>query len=64
MSKTAYLVTGGDGRNIKIPQEIINSVKEFKYLGSVFNESGNCKADIEYRIRQGRGAIKMLNGVL
>ena len=23
-----------------------------------------CNADIEYRIRQGRGAIKMLNGVL
>ena len=39
-------------------------MKEFKYLGSVFHESGNCKADIEYRIRQGRGAIKMLNGIL
>ena len=48
MSKTEYLVIGGDGRNIKIPQGIINSVKEFKYLGSVFNESGNCNADIEY----------------
>ena len=45
MSKTEYLVIGGDGRNIKIPQGIINSVKEFKYLGSVFHESGNCKAD-------------------
>ena len=47
MSKTEYLVIGGDGRNIKIPQGIINSVKEFKYLGSVFHESGNCIADIE-----------------
>ena len=42
----------------------MKSVKEFKYLGSVFHESGNCNVDIEYRIRQGRGAIKMLNGVL
>ena len=33
MSKTEYQVIGGDGRNIKIPQGIINSVKEFKYLG-------------------------------
>ena len=33
-------------------------------MGSVYDESGNCNADIEYRIRQGRGAIKMLNGVL
>ena len=64
MSKTEYLVIGGDGRNIKIPQGIIKSVKEFKYLGSVFHESGNCNADVENRIRQARGAIKMLNGVL
>ena len=64
MSKTEYLVIGGDGRNIKTPQGIIKSAKEFKYLGSVFHESRNCNADIEYRIRQGRGAIKMLNGVL
>ncbi|KAJ4440002.1 hypothetical protein ANN_08133 [Periplaneta americana] len=64
MSKTEYLVIGGDGRNIKLPQGIIKIVKEFKYLGSVLHETGNCKADIDYRIMQGRGAIKMLNGVL
>ena len=64
MSKTEYLVIVGQGRNIKIPQGTIKSVKEFKYLGSVFHESGNCKADIEYRIRQGRGVIQILNGVL
>ena len=29
------------------PQGIINSVKKFKYLGSVFHEPGNCKANIE-----------------
>ena len=54
MNKTEYLVTGGDGRNVKIPQGIIKSVKEFKYLGSVFRESRNCNADIEYRIKQSR----------
>ena len=48
MSKTEYLVIGGDGRNIKIPQGIIKSVKEFKYLGSVFHESGNLQCG--YRI--------------
>ncbi|KAJ4439034.1 hypothetical protein ANN_14990 [Periplaneta americana] len=64
MSKTEYLVIGGDGQNIKLPQGIIKIVKEFKYLGSVLHETGNCKADIDYRIMQGRGAIKMLNGVL
>ena len=46
MSKTEYLVIGGHWRNMKMPQGIINSVKEFKYLGSVFHESGNCKSDM------------------
>ena len=39
-------------------------MKESKNWGSVFHESGNCNADIAYKISQGRGAIKMLNGVL
>ena len=33
-------------------------------MGPVFHESGNCNPDVEYRIMQGRGAIKVLNEVL
>lgn len=64
MNKTEYLVVGNSGRDIILPQGTIKSVRNFKYLGSIIQESGSCEADVDHRVQQARRAIKMLNGVL
>lgn len=59
MNKTEYLVIGGGGKDIILPQGTIKAVMHFKYLGSVIHESGSCNADVDRRIFQARSSIKM-----
>ncbi|KAJ4433366.1 hypothetical protein ANN_15625 [Periplaneta americana] len=64
MNKKEYLVVGGGGRDIVLPRGAIKAVKLFTYLGSIIHESGSCEPDVEYRRRQARRTIRILNGVL
>jgi hypothetical protein len=42
----------------------INGSMAFKYLGSIFTNSGKCKEEVLNRIEQARKAIRTLNSLL
>ena len=54
-SKTEYLCINGENDNetVKMEDTKMPRVKEFKYLGSTVQESGNCEREVKKRV-QGR----------
>ena len=53
--KDEYLcINGGnDGETVKMEDTKVPRVKEFKYLGSTVQESGNCEREIKKRVQAG-----------
>ena len=51
-SKTKYLSTNGgnDNETVKMEDTKVPRVKEFKYLGSTVQESGDCEREVKKRI--------------
>ena len=44
--------------SFKKDSEDIKTVKEFAYLGSIFNSNGDCSQDIRRRLSLGRAAME------
>ena len=53
-SKTEYLcINGGnDDETVKMEDAKVPRVKEFKYLGSTVQESGDCERDVKKRVQE------------
>ena len=65
-SKTKYLcINGGnDDETVKMEDTKVPRVKEFKYLGSTVQESGNCKREIKKRVQAGWNRWRKVSGVI
>ena len=64
-SKTEYLcINGGnDDATVKM-EDTVPRVKEFKYLGSMVQESGSCEREIKKRVQAGWNGWKKVSGVI
>ena len=54
-SKTEYLCINGanDNETVKMEDTKVPKVKEFKYLGTMMQESGSCESEVKKRVRAG-----------
>ena len=65
-SKTEYLfINGGnDDETIKMEDAKVPRVKEFKYLGSTMQESGDCEREVKKRVQAGWNGWRRVLGVI
>ena len=65
-SKTKYLcINGGnDNETAKMEDTKVPRVKEFKYLGSMVQESGGCEREVKKRVQAGRNGWRRVSGVI
>ena len=65
-SKTEYLciIGGNDDETLKIEDAKVPRVKEFKYLGSMVQESGGCEREIKKRVQAGWNGWRRVSGVI
>ena len=65
-SKTEYLCINGenDKETMKMEDTKVPRVKEFKYLGSTVQESGNCEREVKKRVQAGWNGWRKVSGVI
>ena len=65
-SKTEYLcINGGnDDETVKMEDTKVVRVKEFKYLGSMVQESGSCEKEIKKRVQAEWNEWRKVSGVI
>ena len=65
-SKTEYLyINGGnDDETVKMEDTKVPRVKEFKYLGSTVQESGDCGREVKKRVQAGWNRWRRVSGVI
>ena len=65
-SKTKYLCTNGrnDDETVNMEDTKVLIIKEFKYLGSTVQESGDCEREVEKRVQAGWNGWKRVSGVI
>ena len=65
-SKTKYLcINGGnDDETVKMENIKVLRVKEFKYLGSTVQESGDCQREVKKRVQAGWNGWRKVSGVI
>ena len=65
-SKTKYLcINGGnDDKTVKMENTKVPRVKEFKYLGSMVEESGSCEREAKKRVQAGWNGWRKVSGVI
>ena len=65
-SKTEYLcINGGNyDETAKMEDAKVPRVKEFKYLGSTVQESGDCEREVKKRVQAGRNGWRRVSGVI
>ena len=65
-SKTEYLcINGGnDDETVKMEDTKVPSVGEFKYLGSMVQESGSCEREVKKRVQAGWNRWRKVSGVI
>ena len=65
-SNTKYLCINGrnDDKTMKMENTKVPRVKEFKYLGSVVQESGSCERKIKKRVQAKWNGWKKVSGVI
>ena len=65
-SKTEYLcINGGnDDETVKMEDTKVPRVKEFKYLGSMVQKSGDCKREVKKRVYPGWNGWRRVTGVI
>ena len=65
-SKTEYLcINGGnDDETVKMEDTKVPRVKEFKYLGSMVQESGDCEREVKKRVQAGWNGWRRVSGVI
>src|SRR5215470_6852449 len=65
LNKTKYLCIGQTHRNLKLDKDSeIESCREYKYLGVIFDTSETDDKEIRSRVIQARKCIACLNGIL
>ena len=64
--KTEYLCVNGGNNNetVKMEDTKVPREKEFKYLGSTMQESGNCEREIKKRVQEGWNGWRRVLGVI
>ena len=65
-SKTEYLcINGGkDNERVKMEDTKMPRVKEFKYLGSTVQESGDCEMEVKKRLQARWNGWRRVSGVI
>ena len=65
-SKTKYLCINGrnDNETVKMEDTKVPRVKEFKYLGSIVQDSGSCEREVKNRVQAGWNRWKKVSGVI
>ena len=65
-SKTKYLcINGGDDKEtVKMEDTKVPRVKEFKYLGSMVQESGDCEREVKKRVQVGWNGWRKVSRVI
>ena len=65
-SKTEYLCMNGgnDDETLKMEDTKVPRVKEFKYLGSMAQESGGCEREVLKRVQAGWNGWRRVSGVI
>ena len=65
-SKTEYLcINGGNDKEaMKMEDTKVPRVKEFKYLGSMVQESGGCEKEVKKREQAGWNGWRRVSGVI
>ena len=65
-SKTEYLcINEGNGNEtVKMQDTKVPRVKEFKYLGSSVQESGDCEREVKKRVQAGWNGWRRVSGVI
>ena len=65
-SKTEYLCINGenDDKTVKMEDTKMPRVKEFKYLGSTVQESGDCEREVKKRVQAGWNGWRKVSGVI
>ena len=65
-SKTDYLKVGGVevGEELKLQEDEVKRVKNFKYLGSTVSGDGRCEEEVRRRIQAGWMSWKKVSGVV
>ena len=65
-SKTEYLrvIGGNDDKTVKMEDTKVTRVKEFKYLGSMVQESGSCEREVKKRVQAGWNGLRKISGVI
>ena len=65
-SKTEYLcINGGnDDETVKMEDTKVPRVKEFKYLGSTVQESGDCEREVKKRVQAGWNGWRRVSGII
>ena len=65
-SKTEYLcITGeNDDETVKMEDTKVPRIKEFKYLGSMVQESGDCEREVKERVQAGWNGWRRVSGVI
>ena len=62
-TKTMYIGEDGNYQPIKIKEEEIDRVTNFKYLGSIKSEDAYCSADIRARIGMAKQRMTDMNTI-
>ena len=65
-SKIEYLCINGenDDKTVKMEDTKVPRVKEFKYLGSMVQESGDCEREVKKRVQAGWNGWRRVSGVI
>ena len=65
-SKIEYLCINGenDDETVKMEDTKVPRVKEFKYLGSMVQESGDCEREVKKRVQAGWNGWRRVSGVI
>ena len=65
-SKTEYLCINGENEDEKVKMEDtkVPRVKEFKYLVSTLQESGNCEREVKKRVQEEWNGWRRVSGVI
>ena len=65
-SKTEYLCVneGNNEETVEMEDTKVPRVKEFKYLGSMLQESGSCEREVKRRVQAGWNRWRKVSGVI
>ena len=62
--KYLYINGGNDNETVKMEDTKVQRVKEFKYLGSMVQESGGCEREVKKRVQAGWNGWRKVSVVI